>query len=177
MKKVLFIAAALLILAGSLNAAPPKGYIGLYADLNHSVCNFMGTGAMTFYVWCLPSQNGMTAAEFAASIPAWVFASPSPNPAVLALGGLTTGTSVTFPGGCQNDWVWTYSVFAFVSAPTPGSINIIADPSVSPPVLKYASCALGNPLEDIIIINNLVLNGPCLIATKDASWGAIKSLF
>jgi hypothetical protein len=176
MKKVLFIAAALLILAGSLNAAPPKGYIGIYADANHSVCNYMGTGAMTFYVWCLPSQNGLTAAEFAVSVPAWVFASPTLNPAAIALGSLTGGTSVTFPT-CQNDWVWTHSVSAFVTAPTPGSISLIPDPTATPPLLGFASCALGNPIEDIRVLNNLVLNGPCLVAAKDASWGAIKSLF
>ena len=178
MKKTLLIAVAMLFVATAVNAGgPPEGYIGVYGDMLHSVCNYMGTGATTVYVWCLPSANGMTAAEFAASFPAWVFAAPSLNPAVLALGGLTTGTSVTFPGGCQTDWIWTHSVSCFVTAPTLGSINIIPDPTANPPVLGFASCAVGNPIEPIIVHNNFVLNGPCVIATKDASWGAIKSLF
>ena len=179
MKKALLIAVAMLFAATAVNAGGGAlGYIGVYGDMLHSVCNWTGgTGAMTCYVWCLPSADGMTAAEFAASFPAWVFASPSLNPAVLALGGLTTGTSVTFPAGCQTDWIWTHSVSCFVTAPTPGSINIIPDPSVSPAVLAFATCGVGNPIQPVIVHNNLVLNGACVIATKDASWGAIKSLF
>ena len=181
MKKILLTAAALLILAGSLNAAPPRGYIGLYADGNHSICNVMNPGGFlpfTMYIWCLPSEHGMTAAEFAVSYPASVIPSTiTLNPAItVSLGTLTGGTSVAF-GSCNNDWVWTHTQSCYLTATTPGYIVIIPDPTAQPPAYQYASCELGNPLEQIMIINNLALNQQCLIATKDASWGAIKSLF
>ena len=181
MKKAIFLAAALLILAGSLNAAPPRGYIGLYADGNHSVCNVVNPGGFlpfNMYIWCLPSEHGMTAAEFAISYPASVIPSTiTLNPAItVSLGTLTGGTSVAF-GACNYDWVWTHQQACYLTATGADYIRVIADPTALPPAYQFATCELGNPLEEIQIINNPALNQGCLVATKDASWGAIKSLF
>ena len=181
MKKVLLVAAALLILAGSLNAAPPRGYIGLYADMGHSVCSVVNPGGFlpfNMYIWCLPGQDGMTAAEFAISYPASVIPSTvTLNPAItVSLGTLTAGTSVAF-GACNYDWVWTHQQACYLTATTPGYIMIIPDPTALPPAYQYATCALGNPLEQIQILSNLAMNQACVVATQNASWGAIKSLF
>ena len=183
MKKALLIGVAMLLVASAVNAdGPAQGYIGLYADGIHSVCNVMNpAGAFmpfTMWIWCLPSSHGMTAAEFAISFPGTVIASTiTVNPLItVGLGTLTGGTSVAF-GACNNDWVWTHQVACYSIAALPAIIEVIPDPTAQPPAYQFATCELGNPLEAIFRLTHLYLNQQCVYATKDASWGAIKSLF
>jgi len=177
MKKALLIAVAILMVASAVNA---KGYIGLFADGSHSVCNVMSTGftPFTMWIWCLEEQVGLTAAEFAIGFPTNVIASTvTINPLIAAaLGTIQAGTSVSF-FACQNDWVWTHQVACYVVSTSPDIIQVIADPGAIPPAYQFSTCELGGPLEPITRLSHLYLNQPCVYATKDASWGAIKSLF
>ena len=180
MKKALLIGVAMLLVASAVSAGPDTGYIGLFADSGHSVCSVTGTGftPFTMWIWCLDEQPGLTAVEFAVSFPSGVIASTvTVNPlSTVQLGTLTGGTSVAF-GTCQSDYVWTHQVACYLVGMTPDVIRIIADPTALPPAYLIATCALGNPLISPVIWSNLYVNQACVVATQNASWGAIKSLF
>jgi hypothetical protein len=180
MKKALLIGVAMLLVASAVSAGPDTGYIGLFADAGHSVCSVMGAGftPFTMWIWCLDEQPGLTAVEFAVLFPPDVIASTTTlNPLItVSLGTLTGGTSVAF-GTCQNDYVWTHQVACYLIDLNPNVIRIIADPTALPPAYLIATCDVGNPLIGPVIWSNLYLNQTCVIATQNASWGAIKSLF
>ena len=178
MKKVLLVAAALLIIAGAVNA---KGYVGLFADQAHSDCDVMLVGGfMPFelWIWMLPEGTGLQAAEFKLTFPAGVIASTVTTNAdvSVAMGDLTTGYSAAF-GPCQIGWTWTNHVACYLTASAPGYVTISGRPGALPYGLQYASCELGYPIYGLTILNNLALNQNCQIATENASWGSIKSLF
>jgi hypothetical protein len=193
MKKGLLIAFAVLMLTGGALAGD-NPYIGIFAtDIDetwapHSVCSISPPLLETFvmWIWVLPSSRGMNAAEFRLGLAANVTLDASywdpdytgeiMNPEItIALGGLTAGTSVAF-GACQNGWTWTHKraywaktnmtarYFQILPHPTSLGINV-------------ATCELGNPLEPATKLTHLYLYQPCVYATKEATWGAIKSLF
>jgi hypothetical protein len=179
MKKVLIIAFAMLLMASAVSAG--EGYLGLFADGSHSVCSVMGNVGMlpfTMWIWALDEVPGVTAIEFAINFPTSVIASTvTVNPLIsVGLGTLQAGTSVAFYT-CQNDWVWTHQVACYLIGTTPGVITIIPDPTAVPPEYLFARCDLGDSLFEPTIFSNLYLNQACVIATQNASWGAIKSLF
>jgi len=181
MKKALLIGVAMLLVATAASAGPNTGYIGLFSDGAHSACNFVATAPFTpftLWIWCLDEQPGLTAVEFAISFPSNVLASTTTiNPLItVSLGSLTGGTSVAF-GTCQNDYVWTHQVACYAMSTAASAITIIPDPTALPPAYLIATCDVGNPLIGPVIWNNLQLNGPCVVATQNASWGAIKSMF
>ncbi|MGD1047463.1 MAG: hypothetical protein ABR899_01770 [Candidatus Krumholzibacteriaceae bacterium] len=120
----------------------------------------------------------MTAVEFAISFPTMVIQSTvTVNPLItVGLGTLTGGTSVAF-GTCQSDYVWTHQVACYDMGGAAGVISIIPDPTALPPAYLIATCDVGNPLISPVIWSNLYINQPCVVATQNASWGAIKSLF
>jgi hypothetical protein len=175
---------AVLLGAVAVSAAPQRGYIGLFADEYHATCDVINTSGsimypFTLWIWCLPSVNGMIAAEFAISFPGIVIPSVvTLNPLIaMSLGTLWDGTSVAF-GTCNNDWVWTHHVDCYLTSTTLGDIRIIPDPKTQPPAYQFYACTLGNPPESISKLTDLNLNyADCFYATKDESWGAIKELF
>lgn len=179
MKKVLLIAAALLIVASTVNALPPVGYIGLFADGGHQVCNAVNPGGFfpfTMWVWCLPSVNGMQAAEWMVAYPTNIIGSTvTQNPLItVALGSLTAGISVAY-GACNLEWTWTHQQACYITDTAPSFIRIVAHPTAG--AYQFANCQLGYPIEAIKLINNLAINQSCIVATQDATWGSIKSLF
>jgi hypothetical protein len=99
------------------------------------------------------------------------------NPLIsVGLGTLQAGTSVAFYT-CQLDWVWTHQVACYLINTSPSVITIIPDPTAVPPEYLFARCDLGDSLFEPTIFSSLYLNQACVIATQNASWGAIKSLF
>ncbi len=181
--------AGVLLLVGSVFAAlPPVGYIGLFADGAHydnTVCP-PAYGPFTCWIWCLPSVNGLQAAEFAVSFPPTVVTSATvqnPNTTVaLCCGYLPTGVSIAFGEGmCQMDWVWLYQLSMMSLAATPAKIEILPSPNAWPvPAHNFASCALGYPIETCINLTPLYIcwtPDPGPLGVRETSWGAIKSLF
>jgi hypothetical protein len=185
MKKALLIAVAIMLFAGSVFAIdlPPVGYIGIYADVNraaNSVCPAM-YGQCQAWIYCLPSVNGLQAAEFAVSFPATIVTLvTNQNPLItVALGSLPAGISVAFgETTCQRDWVWTHNLVLMSLAAIPTKIDIIPHPNVQPvPAFQFASCLAGYPIESCIYFTPLYLCQPGSVGVQETNWGAIKSLF
>jgi hypothetical protein len=189
MKKALLIAAAVLFVASSVSAAvlPPEGYIGIFADDSHNTdpaANYVcpaAYGNFFAWIWCLPSENGLQAVEFAVSFPATaVTLNTVQNPGIaVALGTLANGISCAFAEGmCQMDWVWTHQLTMLALATTPAQIAIIPHPTTQPPAYQFATCELGYPIEPCINLTPLyICETPSPLGVEETNWGAIKSLF
>ncbi len=186
MKKALLIAAAVMFVATSVFAQPLPaiGYIGVYADGDHLINNICPPAYSPFdaWIWILPSEDGMQAAEWAVSFPGNVvttFTAQHPNITV-ALGTLPTGISVAFgEGQCNMGWVWTHHLSMLALAAIPAKIEIIPHPTTQPPAYQVATCELGYPLQPLIYLTPLYL---CTVpdgelGVQQTNWGAIKSLF
>ncbi len=185
MKKALLIAAAVMFVASSAfaQAKPPVGYIGIFADAartTNSVCPAQ-YGQFQAWIYCLPSVNGLQAAEFAVSSPATaVTLVTNQNPLIsVALGSLGAGISVAFSeGACQMDWVWTHNLVMMSLAAVPGQIKIIPHPGTLPvPAYQFATCQLGYPIEPCINLTPLYICSDGPLGVQETNWGAIKSLF
>lgn len=178
MKKALLIAAAILLFAGAVHA---DAYIGVFADAGHSVRTLSPAAFTPFdvWIWILPGAAGVQAAEFGATFPGTVITTNTVvNPLItVALGSLTAGTSVAY-GACNTDWVYTHHLTCMsLAAGVPSRIDLVGDMSVSPPIFAIATCEPGYPYGPVIYFTPLYLYQDGPVATKDASWGAIKSLF
>ncbi len=176
MKKVL-LALAILALATPVFAA--DAYVALFSDIDHSVCsvNFAAPFVM-FDCWIfMTSHLGVQAAEYRIVVPTTptvVAQIPVTNPEItVSLGDPIAGISVSF-GTCQTGWVWSQRIPCYLMGAQAGYMMIEAKPGVG---LQIASCETGFPIYSATVLNHLALNNPCEIATEDASWGAIKSLF
>jgi hypothetical protein len=180
MKKVLMIVAAIALIAGSVNAGP-LALIGLYTDIDHSICRadvpapYVG---WTTYVWVQPSDNGMMCAEFLIQNPAWVLNTGTvPNPGnSVTLGDPFAGISICF-GTCQTEWTWLYQLTALpTAAGIADYVNVMPHPDSGG--ILVANCLEGYPIEPLVVFNNLGINQECevAIANDNASWGAIKSM-
>ncbi|MCX5753265.1 MAG: hypothetical protein NTW97_06405 [Candidatus Krumholzibacteria bacterium] len=197
MKKSLLIAAAVMFVASSSFAIdlPPVGYIGLFKDAAHDpnppingsdywVCPAQ-YGNFQCWIWCLPSHNGLQAAEFAVSFPATVVTLATvQNPLItVALGSLAAGISVAFgEGSCQQDWVWLHQLTMMQLGPPvlAAKIDIIPHPGTLPvPAYQFATCEAGYPIEPCIYLVPLYICWPpdWYYGVQQSNWGAIKSLF
>lgn len=150
------------------NALPGTGYIAIFADQYHSDCDVYPPLYTQFdvWIWCLPSQLGLIAAEFAVSLPATVITlSTVKNPNIVQPPVLeppiTEGTGVVF-NGCQYEWIWTHHLTCMALATTPGVIQIVPHPGVQPqPAYQFFNCEPGYPLEPCIILSDLHINESC----------------
>jgi hypothetical protein len=178
MKKALLIALATLFVAGF---AYGKDYIGLYFDTGHSVCSkdAVGDVGLYYYVFALPTDDGMYAVEFKIVFPDMVYdyGSMTLNAGInLTLGDISTGWSATF-AVCQPNglWVQVYRQRVYVDTSiAPNGVIMIAETDDSHNI-GLATCDFMD--ARFTVLNNGFINLPCEIGTKDASWGAIKSLF
>jgi len=185
LKKVLLIAAAVMLIASGSNAQvlPPVGYIGIFKDATHStyynpICPDL-YAQFHAWIWCLPDVNGLQAAEFAVSFPATAveqFHVKNPGIAV-EFGSLTTGSSVAFAEGlCQRDWVWLYDITMVLLARSYSRIEIIPHPGTLPiPTYQFATCQLGYPIVPCRYLTPLHICPTWDV--EETSWGAIKGLF
>jgi hypothetical protein len=148
------------------NMLPQTGYIGIWADASRILNSAYPAQYATFdaWIWCLPSENGLQAAEFAVSFPATVVTLVTvqqPNITV-ALGTLAGGISVAFgEGQCQMDWVWMHHLTMMQLGPPslPTEIEIIPHPGTLPvPAYQAASCKPGYPIEPLIYYSPLYIN-------------------
>jgi hypothetical protein len=189
MKKAMLLAAAVLFVASSAFALPPVGYIGVFKDATHNtdpgqqmICPAQ-YAQFQAWIWCLPSERGIQAAEFAVSFPATtVTLVTTKNPGItVELGSLPGGMSVAFgEGQCQMDWVWLYQLTMMQLGPPalPVKIAIIPHPGTLPvPAYQFATCELGYPIEPCIYLTPLYICQDGTVGVQQTNWGAIKSLF
>jgi hypothetical protein len=191
MKKALLIAAAVMFIAGAVNAQvlPPVGYIGIFTDMTHNtdpaanyVCPPAPYVSFQAVIWCLPSEFGLQAAEFAVGLPPTVIETAAvKNPAItVELGARATGISVAFgEGSCNRDWVWLYQLTYLPLAVAPVKVEIIPHPGTLPlPAYQFANCLPGYPIEPCLYLTPLyVCFNPSPLGVEQTNWGAIKSLF
>jgi hypothetical protein len=189
MKKAMLLAVAILLFAGSAFALPPQGYIGVFKDATHNTLPGQNTvcppqyGQFGAWIFCLPSVNGLQAAEFAVSLPATtVTLATVKNPAItVELGSLAAGISVAFgEGQCQMDWVYIYQLTMMQLGPptVPAQIKIIVHPGTLPaPAYQFATCQLGYPIEACRNLTPLYICSDGPLGVQETNWGAIKSLF
>jgi hypothetical protein len=178
MKKALLITLALLCIATFVNA---KDYIGVYFDTIHTACTKSVTGyvGIYYYIWVLPEPRGLTAVEFKIVFPGMINPEENGgltlNPGInLTLGDVLTGWSATF-ASCTYGWTQVYRqrVFPDPDVEPNGYIQIVkTDDSQN---LGLSTCEMQD--MPFTVLNHGAINLPCIIGTKDASWGAIKSLF
>ena len=192
MKKGLLIAFVVLMLAGSLSAGDHP-YIGIFAspmdvEDTHSTCSISPVpfeDIFVMWIWVKPSTRGMQAVEFKLGVPTLMTLEmdyPTPddggqvkNPDItIELGSLSAGISSAF-GSCQYGWTWTHKRWYTSTSNAARFFQI--GPHTGSGLYQVASCELGYPLEPAVRLTHLYLYTPCVYATKDASWGAIKSLF
>jgi hypothetical protein len=131
---------------------------------------------------CLPSVNGLQAAEFAMNLPAGLVIQLAAvkNPGItVELGSLAAGISVAFGEGlCQTDWVYIYQLSLMTFGATPQKVDIIPHPGTLPlPAIQFASCLLGYPIEPCTYLTPLYLCQAGPLGVQETNWGAIKSLF
>ncbi len=180
MKKVVFLAIALLLVSGAANAQ----YMGLYTDADHSVWCATGVGfyPVNMWIWCLPGPLGVMCNEFAVCYPINVIQSTVTNndPIIsVTLGSLPAGMSVCYVA-CQYSWFWMFQQQLWVTDPSKTMVYICVHPDVG--VYQIADCTPGYPTQPCDLLTNLYINyappeQECMgTATEDASWGAIKSM-
>ncbi|MBU8923075.1 MAG: T9SS type A sorting domain-containing protein [Bacteroidales bacterium] len=143
---------------------PPTGYIGLYIDESRTSCNLdpgVSGQAFSFYIFCLPSENGLMCAEFAVSIPSEIVISNIvENEGVsLTLGDLADGLGVCFLE-CQNDWVYTHRVNAIAQSSTPSELLVVGHGETGD--IQFANCDDSFPLEPVFVNPGIGINGPCV---------------
>lgn len=159
----------------------PGGYIGLFADEEHSTWCLEGAGMYTFYLFALPlSSEGMRCVELRTVV-------NSPDVAVFApiynelvkepiLGGIPGNLAVCFKVCLIEDWVRIFSASAFVMAANEASITIEA--FTGSPYPKFLDC--GGVEVEANIYTYLWINMPwgCYMTpVKESTWGAIKDMY
>jgi hypothetical protein len=160
---------------GGANAQPPKPYVGLFADANHSEFCYFGVGEFDLYVWWLPSVNGLMGNVYDLVLPAnVVVSSVTTNPAVANLIGCDCGIHGGYCAmfsNCQLDWVWSQRIRCNVLDQTQGTIRIV---SCEGGALSVANCSYA--IEDVTILVLFDINW-CWDGVDRSTWGAVKNLF
>jgi hypothetical protein len=160
------------------------GYIGLYLDANHSHTEVSSSGGFTpfvYYVWCLPSENGMMCAEFMVNASANLIRSTvtSNVPIIsVSLGGLSSGISVCF-NSCQTDWTWTHQQVCYITSADEGFIEIVEHPEAG--AYQFANCLTGYPIEPALIMSRIYVNRsepppPPTVTLLESFSAAMKSM-
>jgi hypothetical protein len=140
------------------------------------------------WVWVLPTPKGMQAYEFKLLM-------PSPSKLVMAVDDYPPGEvwnpDITIQTGswnvegnkgafgiCMYDWTWVYKRWYYSTATTPRVIQVAPHTDSSHPgQIVVANCDPGYPLNDATALTHLYLYQPCVYATQESTWGAIKSMF
>lgn len=191
MKKALMLMAIISSLAGvSLAELPPRGYLSLYADgarAFNAYCplapNF-SIAKIEMWVWALPGENGLHAADFAVAYPSNVIHDRIVYNSLISAGtgSLLAGYSGVF-GACQWDWSWIAHQSLYVNTRLQTYAEIAPHPAIG--FFQFYNCQEGYPDEPCMKGTSLYLNTvsyPCLppetaIGSESSTWGAVKSLY
>ena len=140
---------------------PPWGFIGLYADDDHSVSEVFNSGGTTsfeLWVWCLPGDHGIKCTEFSIGYPANVIpGAVVENSAIISVyqGDPATGISVCFTE-CQQDWFWCFRQTCYLTDSNPALIMILPHPDVG--MNQLVDCRSSYPVEPMSRTLHLYLN-------------------
>jgi len=181
MKRMLMMLAVLIVVSVAAQALPPRPYVGLYADAQHSVMSVNNPGGFfpfTLWIWWLPSERGLYATECAIAYPPNVLASTvTANPYLqVNLGcdeGPMRGTCWVFQS-CVTEWIWTHQQICYLTNTLPDFIE--TGPVCGLSQIMAANCEPGYPVETVTVFNKLALNREAVIAVEPQTWGAIKNL-
>lgn len=166
-------------------AASDYGYIGLFTDEDRtSWCiDVQPYAQFDIYVYCMPSENGIRAAEFSLADmpPTYIFAGNNPGPLVsISMGDVFDGISYGLYL-CATDWVLldVYHILPTAMGPVPIWLEGHGDTGV----MSIANCLPGYPIEPAYAYTSVFVNYPpdspeCSgTATEETSWGAIKEMY
>jgi hypothetical protein len=185
MKKALLLAVALMMVASAANA----GWIDLFSASTHDAwCLYpppVQYVPITIYMIARPPADGFRATECKITIPdpcasiTNVTYHPNMN---LAFGEWPTGMSLSFSACMLDPWVLcaTIQVLSLDCAWSTDCQVIELSERNDSEFLGFATCGTGFPPEAAGHQFNVYLNcDPCpdIVATEDASWGAIKNLY
>ncbi len=191
MKRMVMVAFALLLLAGSGFAQPFPGlpdtaYVGIFNDAAHTTHQVNYTGApapFQYYIFFLPNKMGFQAAEFTLKLPANVVSvtTLAKDAAItVELGTLTGGISIALQEGvCRTDWFYAYRLQSLLMSNVQSQITVEDRGDVNGVWTPYqvASCEPGYPIYPVKRYCHLSLNYDGGVGVENTSWGAIKSLF
>ena len=165
-------------------AAYDYGYIGLFTDeARTSWCiDVPAYVQFDIYIYCLPSDNGVRAAEFSLGFPpSYIVVANTPGPTVsVTLGNLYDGIAYSLYL-CGNDWVLLGTVNMLGTAGGQAPIWLKGHGDTG--VMSVASCLPGYPIEPAHAYTSVFVNYPpdspeCSgTATEESSWGAIKEMY
>jgi hypothetical protein len=173
-KKAFLIALATLSIAGSAHSSD---YIGVMFDTSHTTCTISVSGDtyLYYYVWAKPESRGLQAVEFKIVFPPMVYDSGALtlNTNInLTLGDISTGWSATF-AICMHDWIQVYRQRVYVNTSIePNGVIWITEADNSHN-LGLSTCEMQDVPFLAFPCGRINLPG----GNKDASWGAIKSIF
>jgi hypothetical protein len=168
------IALATLFIAGYSHSSD---YIGVLFDTFHATCtkSVSGDTYFSYYVWAKPEPRGLQAVEFKIVFPPMVydFGSLTLNTNInLTLGDISTGWSATF-AVCIYDWIQVYQQKVYVDTSIQPTGVILITETDDSRNLGLSTCEMQDVRFMVLPCGRINLPG----GTKDASWGAIKSLF
>ncbi|MBN2069924.1 MAG: hypothetical protein JW814_00595 [Candidatus Krumholzibacteriota bacterium] len=181
MKKALMMVIALAMLAGAANAGP-IAYMALYADHGRTVQEAIFVPPFVnfhIYVYCLPSDNGVTALEYQVALDGTtnlVALAGVKNPAM----GIADGAPYGAPGikvscPCQGDWFYTFDLPFYLMDGVAGYVELVAHDLIETQV-QVAGCDALRTIEPVTPLNKFGLNQDGVVANETSTWGAIKSL-
>ena len=185
MRKLLLTVVAVALLTTTA-AAYEKGYVGLFADETRSSWCFEAAVypfAFDVWVYCLPSENGVRAAEFSLGElpPDYFLTGTAPGPAIsVTMGDVLYGISYS-TYLCQTDW-FLLDIYSMVATAS-GQASIWIDGHGDTGLISLANCLAGHPIEDAYVYTSIFVNHPldspeCTgVGTEESSWGAIKNMY
>jgi hypothetical protein len=154
-------------------------YVGLFADMERSIASVSGPGEFSLYVWWLPGGGGLDEVRYSLIVPGNLEGIRMVlNPVFYqwceethCLLGICATSYV-----CQSEWVWSHRIDYRLLDSAPELIEI--EPCRGEHEFTTGTCDTAYVLQQpVVILNSFGLNQPEVIATDQATWGAIKNLY
>jgi hypothetical protein len=188
MRKYLMVFIAVM-LASAAASAQTQGYIGLFADVDHSSwCTSAASvpGNFNMWIFVLAKEGGTFGAEFKLQMPddpSLIAGTKTPHPDASGaiLGDPLTGVSFTWLS-CQEGWTWVYQYLMIDTSGNQNIVEIVPHPTAGGP--NMVECSGTRPIYPAVIFNKLYVNYTDGVdpecsetGTSSKSWGAIKSIY
>ncbi len=173
------VVAGLAVLAAvSTGPASAATYFGLYADENRSITTVSGTPyySAEIWIWALPDEDGMMAAEFGMAYPSNVIPSTITwNSAIsMKLGSLPGGISVAF-SACQEGWTWIAHQTIWVMNEEYSEVKLV--PPSGATAIQIATCGMGYPIEPASVLSGTIsLNCESLLESLEPKLTSVEAV-